>query len=321
MRIVLLFVLGVALASCKTSFRISVQDPAVIDLPDDALSFGVVNNVNNENSPEKVVGSILTGQQINGNVEAAKRMVNGVHRAIENSRTLSSVSVTADSVHAEDGSINWSYLDTIAKQNNLDGFIELAEIRTVAPVGGTIAANMEGKSSTTLEGTAFVNYYVVQDNWAQERWSVRKKYRIPVSGGTSVLDMLGDVQKKREYYRKLGFELGYSAGKLIYPNWVWVNRKFYNKGSKELKRAKPMIYKGNWDIAEKQLQYALDSGSDKVRGRAHYNLALVNEGQGELDEAIQHAETAALEYGNKMANDYLVTLRQRKRQVEILKNQ
>lgn len=308
-------------ASCKTSFRISVQEPAVIDLPGDASSFGIINNVNNTNSPEQSIGSVLNSAKINGNVAAAERMTDGVHRSIENSNSLSSVTIKADSVRLYGGAINWEYLDTLAAQNDLDGFIEIAEFRTVSPVGGTIAANVEGKSSTKLHGTAYINYYVNEGHWVRERFVVRKSYRIPTSGSTSILDMLADVQKKREYYRALGFELGLHAGRLIYPNWVWVNRKYYNKGSKELKRAAPMIQQGNWDIAEKQLQYALDNGGKKARARANYNLALVNEGQGELDNAIQYAETAALEYGDKLANEYLSTLRQRKRQMEILRNQ
>jgi hypothetical protein len=40
-----------------------------------------------------------------------------------------------------------------------------------------------------------------------------------------------------------------------------------------------------------------------------------------LDKAIEYAETAALQYGDKMANDYLVILRQRKRQIELIKQQ
>jgi catechol 2,3-dioxygenase-like lactoylglutathione lyase family enzyme len=318
----LLLIIGASalLISCKTSFRISVKEPAVIDIPSDALSFGVVNHVDELNSPEAIAGTIFSGQSVKGNKLAAERMVEGVHRGVENSNELSSITLTADSMRLDNGEINWPYLDSLAKKHNVDGFIEIAELRTVAPKGGSIVANMEGNSSTRIDGTAYMNFYIIKDHFVRERMIVRKSYRIRTSGSTSLLDMVNDVQRTREYYRALGFELGRKAGNMLYPNWVWVNRKYYNKGSKELKRAKPMIHKGNWDIAEKQLEYALE-GSAKARGRAHFNLALVNEGQGELEEAIKHAEIAALEYGVKMANDYLVTLRQRQRKLEIIDQQ
>lgn len=304
--------------SCKTSFRISVKEPAVIKLSDEAKNFGVVNNVTRANSPEEVAGNILSGQTINGNVIAAERAMDGIFRALDNSADLHGITFKSDSLHLANGQVNWSYIDSAAALNKLNGFIEIAELRTVSPIGGTVLANMEGKSSTTLSGTAYVNYYIAKEHVSHERMAVHYKYNIPLSEGSSVIDIFNDVKRKQEYYRALGFELGYKAGKLIYPNWVWASRKFYNKGSRVLKQAKPMIYKGNWDIAEKQLLYDEDHGSNKVRGRVYYNLALVNEGQGEIDEAIKWAERSVLECGNKMANDYLVTLRERKWQMEVL---
>lgn len=320
-RLLPILIIAGSVLSCKTSFRISVKEPAVIDIPSDALSFGVVNHVDELNSPEAIAGTIFSGQSVKGNKLAAERMVEGVHRGIENSNELSSVTLTADSIRLDNGEINWPYLDSLAKKHNVDGFIEISELRTVAPKGGAVVANVEGNSSYRIDGTAYMNFYIIKDHFVRERMIVRESYRIRTSGSTNILDMLGDVQRTRDYYRKLGFELGRKAGNMLYPNWVWVNRKYYNKGSKELRQAKPMIHKGNWDIAEKQLEYALDHNSKKARGRAHFNLALVNEGQGDLEEAIKHAETAALEYGVKMANDYLVKLRKRQRQMEIIKQQ
>lgn len=307
--------------SCKTSFRISVKEPAVIDMPEEAKRFGIVNNVTNENSPEKVLGTVLGTQQLNGNVLAAENAVNGLLRAMDHSNILQGEVLTVgDSLHLESGEINWEFVDSLCTARNLQGIAEMVELRTTAPVGGSVLANVSGKTNTKLEGTLVTSFYVAKTHDKFERYSVYDKYNIPVSQNTSVIDILNDVQKKREYYRALGFNLGYDAGKLIYPNWVWVNRQFYNKGSKNLKRAKPMIRQGNWDIAEKQLVGDIEHHKDKVKGRTLYNMALIKEGQGELDDAIDYAERSALA-GNKLANDYLRDLKQRKRQVEMLNQQ
>lgn len=252
---------------------------------------------------------MISGGSINGNVVAAERAVDGILRALDNSRNLKGTVWQTDLLHLENGDISWAYMDSVGKTNDLNGFIEIEEVRSAAPRGGTIGAHVEGRSSSKLHGTAFINFYVIDG-------------RIPNSNSSSIIDILSDMQRKREYYRALGFELGNYAGRLIYPNWVWFGRKYYNKGSREIKQAKPMIQKGNWGIAEKQLEIALENnGSRKAQGRAYYKLALVKEGQGEPDKAIEYAETAALQYGDKMANDYLVILRQRKRQVELIKQQ
>lgn len=320
-RLLLLAFTGSLLISCKTSFRISVKEPAVIDIPSETTKFGVVNTVTRANSPEEVIGTVISGGSINGNVVAAERAVDGIYRGLENSRNLTGKAVQTESMRNEDGSVNWELLDSLGTLNDVDGFIEIAEIRTVTPVGGTVVANAEGNNSTQLRGTAYINYYVLKDHTVHERFAVNRSYRIPTSGSTNILDVLNDMKRKREYYRALGFELGVRAGSLIYPNWVWVNRKYYTKGSRELRQAKPMIRQGNWDIAEKQLEYGLNSHGRKATGRTYFNLALVKEGQGDLETAIKYAETAALEFGNKEANEYLVLLRRRQFQMQRVEEQ
>lgn len=316
-------ILGASLlifSSCKTSFRISVKEPAAINIPSETTQFGVMNSVTRANSPEQAIGTVLSGGSINGNVEAAARAVEGIYRGLNNSNNLSGKAVQMDSIRLADGSVNWTYLDSLGARNNVNGFIEIAEIRTVSPQGGVIGSTVEGNSSYQLKGTAYINYYILKDHVVHERFAVNRSYRISTSG-SSIIDVLSDMQKKREYYRALGFELGLRAGNVLYPNIVWVNRQYFTKGSRELKQAKPMIRNGNWDIAEKQLEYGMNNGNRKVSGRIYYNLALVNEGQGDLETAIKYAETSALEFGNKHANSYLVELRRRQAQMAFIEDQ
>lgn len=321
----LLFIVLIAFISvgCKSRFRITVKEPAVVDLPNDARSFGIINAVNEENSPEqKIAGAVLGTAQINGNVEAAERAVAGALRALDQSNSLTGTKVPQiEGVYNADGSVNWSMLDSIAEKEGFDGFIELSKMETQSPVGGTVLANASGQNNMRLDGSMYINTYIIKDHVAIEQYKVFHRYNIPTSGSTSVINILNDSKRKTEYFKALGFQLGYKAASLLYPNWKWVNRTYFNKGSRILKRAKPMIREGNWDIAEEQLEMGLNAKSDRVRGRVLYNLALVNEGQGELDKAIEYAKESALACGNKLANEYLNTLKDRKRQMMILEQQ
>lgn len=318
LQVITLLIIGLTLTSCKTSFRISVKEPAIVRIDESVTTYGIVNNVTQENSPEKKIAGIILGtESINGNVEAANRAVDGTLRAFENSGYLKGQTLSNDVVlHKENGDVDWEELEKIAKEKKIEGFIELTQMETVSPVGGNVLANASGQRSARLEGTMYVNYYIPSTKKKYERYKVYYVYNIPLSGSTNAIDLLGDAQRKKEYYKALGFQLGYKAGSLIYPNWIWVGRDYYTKGSKVLKRAKPMIKEGNWDIAEEQLLLGLSSGSDKVLGRTTFNLALVKEGQGEIDEAIKYAKESALSYGNKLANEYLIKLKKRKRKLE-----
>lgn len=306
------------LISCKHSYRISVKEPAVIRLPDETNVIGIINNVTKENSPEKVISSMLGTEQLNGNVVAAERATDGVLRSLGNTQTMRGEIIQMDSSYLTNGVLDWSILDSVGKARGIDGFIEMCELRTVSPVGGAVLANVTGQTNNQLSGTMIINVHVVSTGVNYERYSVNKTYNIPISGSTSIVDILNDVQRKREYYRALGFELGYRVGELIYPNWVWVGRTYYTRGTTSIKRAKNMLRQGNWDIAERQLLMDVDYPKEGKRGRVLFNLALAKEAQGEIDLAIEYAERSALECGNKEANEYLVKLKNRKRQIEQL---
>lgn len=307
------------LGSCKNSYRITVKEPAVIPLPSDTKVIGVINNVTDINSPEKPIAAILNSAELNGNVAAAERAVDGLLRALTNSRDIRGEIFEVDSSHfVANGELDWAVLDSIAAERGIDGFVEMNELRTVSPVGGAIMVNATGQTRYRLTGTLFMNVHVVATGENFERFSASRSYNIPTSGSTNIINIMNDLQRRREFYRALGFELGFAVGSMIYPNWMWVGRKYYTRGTPAVRSARHMLRQGNWDLAERTLLNDEEYHKRNKRARVLFNLALANEGQGELDNAILYAERAAAEGGGKLANEYLQTLRNRKRQLELI---
>jgi hypothetical protein len=162
LQILCLVMVGLIITSCKTSFRISVKEPAPVRIDGSVTNYGIINNVDQENSPEKKIAGILLGtESINGNVEAAERAVDGTLRALEKSGYLKSQTLSKDVVlHKENGEVDWEELEQIAEEKKVEGFIELTKMETISPVGGNVLANATGQRSARLEGTMYVNYYV-----------------------------------------------------------------------------------------------------------------------------------------------------------------
>ncbi len=322
MRTLLLLVVSgllLTVSSCKNSYRITVKEPAVIPLPSETKVIGVINNVTDVNSPQKPIAAILNSAELNGNVAAAERAVDGMLRALTNSRDMRGEIFEIDSTHFDaSGELNWTILDSLAEERGIDGFVELNEIRTVSPVGGTLLASATGQTRSRLKGTVFINVHVVATGENFERFSATRTYNIPTSGSTNIIDLLNDLQRRREFYRALGFQLGFEVGSMIYPNWVWVGRKYFTRGTPAVKNARHMLREGNWDLAERTLLQDEEYHKRGKRARVLFNLALANEGQGELDNAILYAERAAAEGGSKLANEYLMILQDRKRQLDLI---
>ena len=175
-----LLVFGLFLTSCKTSFRISVKEPAIVRIDETVTTYGIINNVDQENSPEKKIAGVILGtENINGNVEAANRAVDGTLRALENSRSLKGQTISNDiSLHKENGDVDWEALEKVANEKNIEAFIELTQMETISPVGGNVLANASGQRSARLEGTMYVNYYVPSTKQKYERYKVYYVYNL-----------------------------------------------------------------------------------------------------------------------------------------------
>ena len=68
---------------------------------------------------------------------------------------------------------------------------------------------------------------------------------------------------------------------------------------------------GDWDGAADLWHQEIDNKKAKVAGRAHYNMAISNEINGNFNEAVDWATKSYTDYNNKEALDYLRILKRR----------
>jgi hypothetical protein len=93
--------------------------------------------------------------------------------------------------------------------------------------------------------------------------------------------------------------------------WIRVPRIYYVRGNGNFKMAKRMARTGNWDGAAKLWQRETLNTKRKVAGRACYNMAIISEINGDLNEAIHWAQQAYENYNNRLALSYINILRNR----------
>lgn len=314
-KLFLFFALVLLISSCsKRSFRISVKIPAEIAVPEGVSSFIILNNVNDENSPDALIRQTNIAKQPNGNTIASEQVVTGLLRAFDESRYYRGVVIKDINMRLSNRLVDWQKIDSLCAANDTEGIIEIEYFTSQAPVGGVVLGNVLGSTNHPLRGTAFVNIYLAGYQSHLERLDMSEMINIPISGTLNPLNVLTDVLRKREFYGLLGNSIGRRIGYSMAPTWIWVGREYYKKGSREIKLAKNLIRRGHWDLAEKQLTPAINSPKRKVKGRAMFNMALVYEGQGNLMQAIDMAERAAFETGIRPAYTYINTLKIRTNQ-------
>lgn len=314
MRFILVgFALIFLLTSCsKRSFRISVTRPAEIAVPEGIQAFAIVNNVTEENSPDQLLRQAAQGRQPNGNIIAAEQAVTGLLRAFDNSGFFQGIVVAPTPLrNPETLLINWNVIDSLCALLQTEGLIEIEYFESQAPVGGVILGNVLGSRNHPIRGSAFVNIYLPEYRSHLDRLDMNAVFNMPIAGNMNPLNILNDVMRKREYYGALGNTIGTKIGMWLSPSWNWVSRQYFKKGDRNIRLADNLIRRGHWQLAEQQLEPALNHPKRRVRGRALYNLAIVYEGQGHLSRAIEMAEKSAFEAQIRPAYTYINTLKRR----------
>ncbi len=84
-----------------------------------------------------------------------------------------------------------------------------------------------------------------------------------------------------------------------------IARDYFVRGTQNFEIAKRRAQTGDWDGAARLWEQELDHPSRKVAGRACYNMAIINEINGDLEKAIEWASRSYTDYKNKEALRYM----------------
>jgi hypothetical protein len=124
-----------------------------------------------------------------------------------------------------------------------------------------------------------------------------------------------------EAVKDVSTQAGQAYAARILPYWIRVSRDYFVGGNENFKTAKRKAQSGNWDGAAEIWKLETKDPDGKLAGRACYNMAIISEINGNLDEAIQWAQKSYENYNIRLALNYINILNYRKRQNELLKSQ
>jgi len=146
--------------------------------------------------------------------------------------------------------------------------------------------------------------------------------RINLSGrGVNPAAALADILNRREVVKQAAINEGVQYAERIVPYQLRVQRDYYVKATDNFVMAKRKAQTGNWDGAAALWQQETSNHDPKVAGRACYNMAIISEINGDLNEATQWARKAYEQYNNRLALHYLNILENRKVNESILSEQ
>jgi len=126
---------------------------------------------------------------------------------------------------------------------------------------------------------------------------------------------------RRDAVKKVSITAGHDYALRLIPYQISVTRDYYVKGTDNFKMARRKAQDGKWDEAGQLWEKETSNPRSKIAGRAAYNMAIINEINGNIQEAIKWAQKAWEDYGIKLGRRYVPILQDRLRDTDLLNYQ
>lgn len=317
--------------SSMNSLTIPVTEPAPVFLPSSVQSVGIVDRSvpMEENQKMDQIDKILSIEGTNLDKDAAGRAVNSLFDELKISSRFDHLAIIDNTEIKNPGmgvfpaTISWEQINRLCEENHVDVIFALSYFDTDTridydavpitidgPLGVKIPGIEHHANTTTLIKTGWRIYDPAGQNLLDE-FMINEQVVVGGVGINPINAVKAIVVGRKEEILNVSGLIGKSYAMRLLPYYRRVGRDYYVKGSSNFEVAKRRAQTGDWDGAAELWEQEVNNSKAKVAGRAYYNMAIINEINGDLGKAVEWASKSYSDYNNKEALDYLKILKQR----------
>ncbi len=326
----LVFTLG----SCMRSTTLQVLQPAQLTVPEHINTVAVVDRSKPSNGWLNALEGLFTGEAIGQDRRSRLEAVSGLTDALTRTPRFQVKNTGIEMSGSKAGGnmprpLDWSEIEQICKDYNTDAVVAIesfdSDNSTSATKQLTKRKDKNGKEYTDI------TYNSRQRTSVRIGWRTydpKKKiifdeyvtddYLERTGSGNTERRALDNLPSQVSVTRDVAFNVGIEYGARIAPLYVNVSRSYYSKakGYKTLMKEAARHFESRkmdqaTSIWKKVIALSATSSNKKAAGRAAYNMAVASEVNGNLDIALEWAQRAWTDYGNKQAREYVHTIKQR----------
>ncbi|HLN19871.1 MAG TPA: DUF6340 family protein [Bacteroidales bacterium] len=335
-----LFAATITIVSCKTNeLYINVMEPAPVTIPSYVKSIAVIDRsaTTEEAKPLDVVDKVLTLEGANLDKDGAAESIAGLKEELMRNerftevKTLSNIEFKTPRLAVMPQPLAWNIVEQICSENKIDALFSLEKFDTDTRIG---YSNRKVEIETPLGKIPGIEHQADMETLVKTGWRIYDPKAKAIldefiydesvvyhgRGINPVVAAAGLIGRK-EAVKEVGNKAGHGYALRLIPIYTRVYRDYYVKGSDNFKIAKRKAQMGKWDEAADYWNKELDNPKMKIAGRAAYNMAIINEINGNLDEAIGWAQKSYEDYNNKMAARYFHLLEGRRYENQVLAEQ
>jgi hypothetical protein len=327
------FTLGSILLSCSSmnSLTVPVTQPALVFLPSSVRSIGIINRSLPSEQNEKMdqIDKILSVEGLNLDKEAAQKTLLGLKDELSISGMFDEVRIIDDAIANNPGMgvfptvLSWQQINKLCAENDVDVIFALSfydtdtrvdydvvPVQIKGPLGLKIPA-LEHHANTNTQIKTGWRIYDPANQYVVDEFMISKFVEMQGVGINPVNAVKAIVVGRKENIHQVSNQIGHNYAYRLYPSHTRVRRDYYVKGSNNFEVAKRRAQTGDWDGAAELWNEEINNAKGKIVGRAYYNMAISNEINGNLTEAVAFVSKSYTDYNNKEALDYLKLLERR----------
>jgi len=335
----LLFLLG----SCMQSTTLRVLQPAQLTVPEHINTIALVDRSKPSNGWLNALEGLFTGEAIGQDRRSRQEAVNGLTNALTRTPRFQVKNTGIEMSGSKAGAsmpypLEWSEIEKICKDYDTDAVVTIESFDSDNSTSTTKSLNKRkdknGKeyTETTFNSRQRTSVRIGWRTYDPSRKVIFDEYVTDdylerTGSGTTERRALDNLPSQVSVTRDVAFNVGIEYGARIAPLYVNINRAYYAKakGYKTLmKQAARHFESRNMEQATnmwKRVMAQAGTKNKKAAGRAAYNMAVASEVNGNLDIALEWAQRAWTEYGNKKARDYVNVIKQRQNDVRKVASQ
>ncbi|MFG6685887.1 DUF6340 family protein [Mariniflexile sp. HNIBRBA6329] len=324
-----LAIAALSLASCGSSGYVYLnypQEPQVL-LPENVSNIVLINRslTKNEDKSNQTLEAITTGEIMGSDKLASDEAIKGVFDGINNRSHIQiiipdSLRLYGTGTRAMPDLINWDKVSEICKSANADVLLALetfdsnSDIIRSAVIDQVNAVITNGKPSPRIPTSARVNvksYWRLYDPYTKtiiDQYQQTHYMNFNLVNGMPPLNALSET----------AYATGLDYINRFLPSYYRIKRDMYKKGKGRDKDLFSIGWRASevakWNDAIKAWKRLIEEHPrSKSAGRAALNIAVSNEVLGNTDLALEWAQRAYRDYGDKLARDYAKILLRRQR--------
>ncbi len=337
-----LIITAFLLLSCSATNQLTMRvvEPAPVFIASEIQNVGIINRSlpSEENKTLDRIDQILSAEGLNLDRIGAEEAVKALRDQLIRQQRFREIKVIDSLTHERKGlgmlpaTLSWEQVEALCKANGVDIIFSLEfydtdtkidyQLTTMElPNSIGIKASVPGHE-VTLE-TLIKNGWRIYDPHTKDILDEYLGNRRVVSAGKGInpIKAVEAVLGRKEAVIQQSKYIGSAYALRLFPSERRVARNYFVRGSDRFVIAKRKAQTGDWKGAAMLWEQELANRNLKIAGRAHYNMAISNEIDGNLEGAMEWASKSYSDYRNRDALNYLSLLRYRVAQREELESQ